>query len=64
MTLREVKANSVAAGLGLGSRSIDEALKAFTLVPSVLLDSAFRIIQVSASYLALNHLTSDGCGRL
>jgi osomolarity two-component system sensor histidine kinase TcsA len=61
MTLCEVKANSVATGLGLGSRSINETLKAFTPTPSLLLDSTFRIIQVSASYLALNHLTLDEC---
>jgi osomolarity two-component system sensor histidine kinase TcsA len=44
-----------------GSRSIDEAFAAFTPIPSVLLDAAFRIIQVSASFLALNHLTLDEC---
>lgn len=66
----EDKANSVPAagagagvGLGFGSRTIDidKAFERFTPVPSVLLDSSFRIIQVSASYLALNHLISDEC---
>lgn len=42
-------------------RSIEEAFRAFTPVPSVLLDSALRIIQVSASYLVFNHLTSHEC---
>jgi osomolarity two-component system sensor histidine kinase TcsA len=46
---------------GSGSGSIDEAFAAYTPIPSVLLDAAFRIIQVSASFLALNHLTSDEC---
>jgi osomolarity two-component system sensor histidine kinase TcsA len=35
--------------------------EAFPRVPSVLLDSSLRIIQVSTSYLALNHLTPDEC---
>jgi osomolarity two-component system sensor histidine kinase TcsA len=59
MTSGEVQPNSTQPGRGV--RSIDEAFEAFTPVPSVLLDSAFRIIQVSASYLAFNHLTSNEC---
>ncbi|KAH9205174.1 hypothetical protein DL95DRAFT_528969 [Leptodontidium sp. 2 PMI_412] len=44
-----------------GERSTGEAFEAFTPVPNVLLDSAFRIVQVSPSYLAFNHLTSHEC---
>ncbi|KAN0092008.1 hypothetical protein V8E51_017855 [Hyaloscypha variabilis] len=42
-------------------RSIDEAFEVFTPVPTVLLDATFHIIQVSASFLALNHLKSGEC---
>jgi len=64
------KANSVSAssagagagaGLSLRTIDIDKAFERFTPVPTILLDSSFRIIQVSTSYLALNHLTSDEC---
>jgi osomolarity two-component system, sensor histidine kinase TcsA len=41
--------------------SVDEAFEAFTPIPSLLLDSAFNIIKVSASFRALNRLTLDEC---
>jgi osomolarity two-component system, sensor histidine kinase TcsA len=59
MTSGEVSSNST--NPGLDSRSICEAFEALTPIPSVLLDSAFRIVKVSASFLVLNHLTSDEC---
>lgn len=58
MTSGGVASNSTTPGLA--SRSIVEAFEA-SPIPSVLLDSTFRIIQVSASYLALNGLTVDEC---
>jgi len=42
-------------------RPIDQIFAALTLVPTVLLDSSLRILQVSASYLALNDLTLEEC---
>ncbi|KAE9366955.1 hypothetical protein N431DRAFT_349822 [Stipitochalara longipes BDJ] len=59
MTSEAAAPSSTKAGLGV--RSIDEAFQAFTPIPTVLLDAAFRIIQVSASFLALNQLASDDC---
>lgn len=40
---------------------IDQMFAALTLVPTLLLNSSLCIIQVSASYLALNKLTSEEC---
>jgi len=51
----------IATTTGSGMRSIDEAFEVFTPVPTVLLDATFHIIQVSASFLALNHLKSGKC---
>jgi osomolarity two-component system sensor histidine kinase TcsA len=59
VTSEEAQPNSTQPGWGV--QSISEAFQAFTPVPSVLLDSALRIIHVSASYLAFNHLISQEC---
>ena len=59
MTSEEVEPSLTNSGLA--ARSVDEAFEAFTPIPTVLLDATFHIIQVSASFLALNCLTSDEC---
>jgi osomolarity two-component system sensor histidine kinase TcsA len=59
VTLSEVKSHWVQ--LALGPRSIDEAFEAFPPIPSVLIDSFFRITHASTSYLTLHHPTLDEC---
>jgi osomolarity two-component system sensor histidine kinase TcsA len=48
---------------GVASNSTTSIVKALEAspIPSVLLDATFRIIQVSASYLAFNGLIADEC---
>lgn len=42
-------------------RQIDQVFAALTPIPSALLDSSLNLLQASASYLTLYHLTADEC---